>query len=459
MGGADVLEIVIVHVGVHRDPFEVKGLVILGAGQRSEEKELEDVERQFLLDDLDVAGDRLRGVCGEAEDIARPGHHLRPPPGLQHDAVFPDLVLTFLRALERLGIDVLEPDEDGVAARARRLLDEPRNLVAQRVDLQDQPDLEALAAQLDQPVENRLPVAVAREIVVGDEIVRNALSRIGAHDRLDVVRGAVARLAALDVDDGAEAALERAAAAGVEARVMADDPRHHLARQHGHRGGGHVRHVGEIIVDGLGRAGVNVAQEFADPSLALARVQNRAERLRLFQIRRQFGKHGNAAGDMKSADHDGHALSPKRAREVEGAGKLVGLDPDQPDESPARRPYATSRRAHVDNRVALVISLDCDVDVGAERALSGASGDEAIDAREAVGGNGRAAPLDDVAVVVVVRRLDENDPERPRSHGALGSRAARAPIHRRRLRVSRPRPLPPRAPGILPVLIGGSRYL
>ena len=45
----------------------------------------------------------------------------------------------------------------------------------------------SLLAQLDQAVEDRLPVLVAREIVVGDEEARDALRGIGAHDRLDVV--------------------------------------------------------------------------------------------------------------------------------------------------------------------------------------------------------------------------------------------------------------------------------
>ena len=76
------------------------------------------------------------------------------------------------------GIDVLKPDEDLVAAGPRRLLDEARNLVAERVDLQDQLDRNALVLpQIDQPVEDRLPVAVAGEIVVGDEIVVDALGR------------------------------------------------------------------------------------------------------------------------------------------------------------------------------------------------------------------------------------------------------------------------------------------
>ena len=237
-----MLDVVFVHVRVHRDPFEVKDLVILGAGKRGQAKEFEDVERQLLLDDVDVAGDRFGRVGRKTDDEARPGHHLLLSPGLQHDPVLPDLVLPLLRALERLRIDALEPDEHLVAAGPRRLLDEARNLVAERVDLKDELDRNALGLpELDQAVEDRLPVAVAGEIVVGDEIMGDALGVVGAHDRLDVVGGAVARLAALDIDDRAEAALERAAAPGVEARVMADDPPDHFLRQHGDRRRLHAR--------------------------------------------------------------------------------------------------------------------------------------------------------------------------------------------------------------------------
>ena len=59
-----------------------------------------------------------------------------------------------------------------------RLLDEVRDLVAERVDLDGEADVDALApAQLDQPVEEHLPVAVAGEIVVGDEEAVDALRR------------------------------------------------------------------------------------------------------------------------------------------------------------------------------------------------------------------------------------------------------------------------------------------
>ena len=217
-------------------------------------------------------------------------------PLLQHDPVFPDLVLPLFRALERLRIDALEPDEHLIAAGPRRLLDEARNFVAERVDLKDELDRDALVLpEIDQPIKDRLPVAVAGEIVVGDEIVVDALGVIGAHDRFDVIGGPIARLAALDIDDRAEAALERAAAAGVEARVMADDPSHHFFRQHGYRRRLHAGHIIEVIVDRLRLAGGDVAEEVGHPPFAFAGEQGHAERLRLFQIRRQFGKHRYAA--------------------------------------------------------------------------------------------------------------------------------------------------------------------
>ena len=302
-----MLEIVLVHVGVHRDPFAVEDLVVLRAGQRGQEKEFEDVERQLLLDDLDVAGDRFGRVGRKTGDHARPGHNLLLSPGLQHHSVFPDLVLPLLRALEQFGIDALEPDEDLVAAGPRRLLDEARNPMAESVDLKDELDRNALVgSQIDQPVEDRLPVAVAGEIVVGDEIVVDALGEVGAHNRLDVVGGAEARLAPLHVDDGAETALKRAAAPGVEAGVMTDDPPDHFLGQHGYRRGLHAGHVMEVVVEGLRLAGVDVAEKIRHPPLALARVEGHAERLRLFQIRRKLGKHRDAARDVEAADHDGH---------------------------------------------------------------------------------------------------------------------------------------------------------
>ena len=75
------------------------------------------------------------------------------------------------RRLEIVGINALDSDEYSLAAGARRLLNETRDLVARHVDFNRQANLDPFPlVQLDQPIENRLPVLVPREVIVGDEI-------------------------------------------------------------------------------------------------------------------------------------------------------------------------------------------------------------------------------------------------------------------------------------------------
>ena len=172
-------------------------------------------------------------------------------------------------------------------------------------------------------------------------------------------------------------------------------------------------------------AGVDIAEQIGHPAFALAGVKGHAQRLRLFQIRRQLRKHRYAARDMESADHHGHARRAELAREIKSAWKLIRLNPDEPDKSAARSLYPRGRRPHVDDRVALVIGFDLDIDVRAESLLLGADGQKPVDAGEAVRRDGGATPLDHIALVVIVRRLDEDDPERPLCHGAHCSSAER----------------------------------
>src|SRR5664279_5332868 len=112
---------------------------------------------------------------------------------------------------------------------------------------------------------------------------------------------------------------------------------------------------------------------------------------------------------MKPADRDRHAARAKLAPNIQRTRKLVGLNADQRDEPAPRFPYAPRNPGDVDDGIALVKYLGLDIDVGTQRAFAGALRDEAVDAREAVGRNRGAAPLDDVAVVVIVRRLDQHD--------------------------------------------------
>ena len=82
----------------------------------------------------------------------------------------------FLAAIRLSGLMFSSPMNTRRTPAARRLLDEVRNLVAERIDLDGEADLREFAvAQLDQAVEEHFPVAVAGEIVVGDEEPLDAL--------------------------------------------------------------------------------------------------------------------------------------------------------------------------------------------------------------------------------------------------------------------------------------------
>ncbi len=206
--------------------------MVLGTRQRRQAEELQHIDRQLALDDRDVAPDRFRRIVGEAEDVARIGDGADRLPGEQQLAVFGDLVLPLLGGDQRIGIDALHADEDAGYAGLAALLDEIRDLVAQRIDLDHQRDADAFfLLQLDDAVEDDLPVLVAREVVVGDEEAVNAFGPVLPDDVLDVVGRAAARFATLHVDDGAERALVGTAAAGIEGRVIAGGALDMLAQQ------------------------------------------------------------------------------------------------------------------------------------------------------------------------------------------------------------------------------------
>ena len=135
---AAMMHVVLVEVGIHPDALLPQGLVVFRARQRREHEQLEDVERQLLLDDLHVAQDRFARVAREAQDVAGPGRGTAVVPGLQHLAVLGDLVLALLGGQQIVRVDVLEADEDAIDAGPARLMDEVRNAVALGVDLDDQ---------------------------------------------------------------------------------------------------------------------------------------------------------------------------------------------------------------------------------------------------------------------------------------------------------------------------------
>ncbi len=146
--------------------------------------------------------------------------------------------------------------------------------------------------------------------------------------------------------------------------------------------------------------------------LGFAGEHRNAERLRLDDLRGKLRQHGEAAGDMEAAEADLIARRAKLTRDIHGARKLVRLHPDDADQRPAAPALEVAddpAREHA--AIGLVVGVDLDPDARAQNlALAGVLG-QAVHAGERVGRQRRAEPLDRIAVVVVVGRLDENEGE------------------------------------------------
>ena len=205
--------------------------------------------------------------------------------------------------------------------------------------------------------------------------------------------------------------MKRTAAAGIEARIMPGHPGHDLTGQDRIDRGRHLWHVAQIIVDRLGIAGSDIAHHFGHAAFGLAREQMNAEIQRFLEIDRQRRQHGDATAHMKAADDHRHAESAKLPPEIERARILIRLNADQADHAAAGGADAPRRGLDIDDGVALVASFDLDVHIGTENAIARALFDQAVGTRQTVRRQRRAQPLNDVAVVIVVRRLDQNDPE------------------------------------------------
>src|SRR6516162_8498339 len=144
MSGAGVLDVIGVEVLLHRNAPVPKCLMILGPGQRREAEEFDDVERQLLLYDRDVAPDAIGRIRRKAKNIPSERYDALRFPGEQHLAIFRDLVLAFLSHRKIVGIDVLQSYEHPGYACSFGLRDEAWDLVAKRIDLDHQTDWDAI---------------------------------------------------------------------------------------------------------------------------------------------------------------------------------------------------------------------------------------------------------------------------------------------------------------------------
>src|SRR5580704_4257731 len=110
---------------------------------------------------------------------------------------------------------------------------------------------------------------------------------------------------------------------------------------------------------------------------------------------------------MKPTNADLNSRRAQRPRNIHRPRKLIRLHANQRDQS---RLFAKFARNAIrpDMRISFVQRLDDDVDVIPQHAPLLAVERKAIDHRQRVRRNRRPQPLDDVAVIVVVRWFDQN---------------------------------------------------
>ena len=160
-----------------------------------------------------------------------------------------------------------------------------------------------------------------------------------------------------------------------------------------------------------------VAQHLVEAALGLAGEQRDPQGLRAREIGIDAVEHRHRPGDMEPADADRDAARPQRPGEIERTGKLVGLNADQHDHAGAGILDHAGQAIGADAGIGLVKGVDVDRDVIAEHAAGGAILRQPVERRQRVRWYGGSKPLDDVAVVIVMRRLDQQQREPPRVSG------------------------------------------
>ena len=164
----------------------------------------------------------------------------------------------------------------------------------------------------------------------------------------------------------------------------------------------------EVVVDRLERPRRGVAQDFVEPPFRFARIERNAEVERRFERIRRLRQHREAARDMESADDHRDARGPQGAGAIHCAGELIRLHADEADHAKAAVVLNLAGDAlRPDAGVGLVDGEDLDVHVLAKDLIFHAFLRDAEQAGERIGGQRRLPPLDDVALVVVMRRLDK----------------------------------------------------
>ena len=154
---------------------------------------------------------------------------------------------------------------------------------------------------------------------------------------------------------------------------------------------------------------VRVLQDLFETSFRFAGEKRDAHRFRAMNIGIVAAEHAHRSRDMEPADGHLNAAVQQRLRQVEGVRKLVRLHADEHHHAVARLLDHAREPFRTHARVRFVKRMDLDLDVLAEHVALPAIARQAVKRGERIRRDRRAKPLDHVAVIVVVRRLDEHE--------------------------------------------------
>ena len=195
--------------------------------------------------------------------------------------------------------------------------------------------------------------------------------------------------------------------------MTAGDPLDAFARQQRSYRTLQPRQIVHIIIDRRETARVGIQQHLIEPSFGLAGEDRNAEIERFLNIGRNFRQHGEAARDMKTADTDPDTGGSQRPGHIHGVRELVRLNADEADHAATAIGLNLSNDfLRLNTGVGFIGGPDDDIDVGSEKPPVDGIGEQPVERRQRVRRYGRAKLLDDIAVIVVMRRLDQIDQKR-----------------------------------------------
>lgn len=117
---------------------------------------------------------------------------------------------------------------------------------------------------------------------------------------------------------------------------------------------------------------------------------------------------------MKTADTDWKSGGKEQLRQIDSPGKLIGLNANETNESLTTRPENQfDDLIRSDTPIGLIVGMKTYFYTCTQHCARARIFGQAVQAGQRVGWDSRPNPLNGIAVIIVVGRLDQNDMQQP----------------------------------------------